>query len=138
MNKITFKLLTPPQQFWYAGIMIDMILADGLVHVSEQKYLELIFEIFQDNPQSLQQLKEKSKKNKSEKILPITGISSEIATLILQDCVDVAIADAEFHEKEQALIYEIGEQLNLSQSAIECAIIQGKKQLGHIFAFANQ
>lgn len=137
MNKITFNLLTSEQQFWYASIMIDLILADGVVHVSEQAYLQWVFDLFQKNPEELEKLKAKAKKGSPEKILPVSGISSETATLILQDCISIAIADAEFHEKEQDLLYEIGQQLELDQTMIEKAISKGQQQLAHIFAFAG-
>ena len=137
MNKSTYKLLTPEQQFWYANIMIDMVLADGVIHPSEQKYLGMIFKSFAESPEQLDQLKEKSQRSSPEKILPVEGISHELATLILEDCADTAIADAEFHEKEQKLIYEIGQQLHIEPQEIESVIIKGKQQLGHIFAFAS-
>lgn len=137
MNKVTFNLLTTKQQFWYASIMIDLILADGVVHVSEQAYLQWVFDLFQKNPEELEKLKAKTKQGSPEKIPPISGISSETATLILQDCISIAIADAEFHEKEQELVHEIGQQLELDQTIIEKAISKGQQELGHIFAFAS-
>ncbi|MBF0279217.1 MAG: TerB family tellurite resistance protein [SAR324 cluster bacterium] len=137
MNKSTYKMLTPEQQFWYANVMIDMILADGVIHPSEQKYLGIIFKSFAENPKQLDHLREKSLRSEPEKILPIEGISNELAILILEDCTDAAIADAEFHEKEQKLIHEIGHQLQLNPKDIESIILKGKQQLGHIFAFAS-
>ena len=137
MNKSTFRLLTPEQQFWYASIMIDIILADGVVHVSEQAYLNQVFEMFQEHPEKLEKLKKKGQKSSSEKILPIAGISAKHARRILQDVVNVCIADAEFHNNEKQLIDEIGKQLQLDEDAIEKAITRGQKQLGHIFAFAS-
>ena len=80
MNKITYKLLTPKQQFWYANILLDTILADGVIHPSEQKYLGMIFKAFAERPDQLEQLKEKSQRSFPEKILPIQGISHQSAS----------------------------------------------------------
>lgn len=137
MNKGTYKLLTEKQQFWYANIMIDMVLADGVIHPSEEKYLGLIFQLFAEKPDQIKQLKDKSQRSSPENIQPVKGISSQVAVQILEDCVDAAIADAEFHPKEEALIHEIGKQLQIELQAIEAAIMKGKHQLGHIFAFVS-
>lgn len=137
MNKSTFTQLNPEQQFWYANIMIDMVMADGLVHPFEQKYLALIYTLFADRPQLLSQLKEKSQRASTEKPQPIKGLSQEQALLIIQDCVDTAIADAEFHKAEEKLIYEVGKALNCSLQEIDTAVARGKRLLGHLFSFAS-
>lgn len=137
MNKTTFKQLNPEQQFWYANVMIDMVLADGKIHPSEQKYLGLIFSSFAEQSTELNQLKEKAQRVESGKPAPISGISHKLSLSILQDCVDAAISDAEFHENEQALIYEIGKALKCTASEVGEVITRGKHLLGHIFAFAS-
>ena len=49
----------------------------------------------------------------------------------------VAIADAEFHEKEQALIRDVGTCLHCTPEEVDQSIIWGQHLLGHIFAFAS-
>ncbi|MBF0287720.1 MAG: TerB family tellurite resistance protein [SAR324 cluster bacterium] len=137
MNKSTFTQLDPKQQFWYARTMVNMALADGHIHPSEQKYMQIIFELFINSPKRLADLKKQSQRSSPEKILPVKGLSHELSITILEDCVDAAIADAEFHEKEQEMIYEIGKHLKCSPGEIEETISRGKQQLAHIFSLAS-
>lgn len=137
MNKSTFKLLNAEQQFWYANIMIDMVLADGKIHPSEQKYLGMIFKFFADKPDKLAKLKQRTQTIGPRRLLPIDNISRELSLTILQDCVDEAISDAEFHEREQDLIREIGKLLKCNSDEVEELITKGKHLLGYIFGFAS-
>ncbi len=137
MNKSTFTQLNSKQQFWYASAMINMALADGHIHASEQKYLQIIFELFADSPKRLADLKKQSQRSSPEKIQPIRGLSRELSITILEDCVDAAIADAEFHAKEQEMVYEIGKQLKCTPGEIEETISRGKQRLAHIFSLAG-
>ncbi len=137
MNKVTFHQLSPKKQFWYASVMIDMVLADGQIHPTEQKFLGVIFELFAGKTELLEQLREHSQKSAPNPIRPVSGLTRKLANMILHDCVSVAIADGEFHSDEKALIWKIGQEMGCSEEEIDQAICWGQHLMGHIFAFAS-
>lgn len=137
MNIETFDRLNPKQQFWYAQIMIDMVLADNHIHESEEKYLDTIFHLFQERAEQLELLKQRSQQSSPGKVEPVKGITLKTARYILEDCVSVAISDTEFHANEKALIRKIAHELKVPSNLTESIIAHGHETLGYIFNFAS-
>ena len=137
MDKDTLMEMDSAQQSWYAKAMISTIMADGRIDEAEEAYLTTVFNLFKDAPQALAQLKHITFAGEPLELEEVNFFSPELARIILQDCMSIAIADAEFHPKERQAIKRIGKCLHLADHEIETAIQRGYEQLAHIFTFAS-
>ena len=134
MNTYNFFKMNQKQQFWYAKVMIAIVLADENVDPAEKHYLELIARLFAGSD-LLTQLTQMTRNEATIDLEPPVEFTQEMARAIIQDCVDVSIADHEFHEEERKLIGHLGKLLQLPWKEVEEEIIRGQYQLAHIFNF---
>jgi len=137
MNMETFHKMDSLQQRWYAKAMIATIMADDRVDEAEEQYLHMIFSLFHHSPEDLNQLKAYATNQETVEIDEVDIFPPKLALAVLQNCMAVAIADAEFDPRERQIINKIGQSLNLSNQDIQGVISWGYQQLAHIFTFAT-
>lgn len=134
MNKITYSNFNISQKYWYANALMAVVMADGVVHPMEQKFVDQIFQMFEKKPKLLEDLKQILNEKKVPDIPVPPTFSSSKTKAILEDCVAVAIADGFFDDTEQEMIELIGQRLNCSPEEIKEIVDWGKSKLAHIFS----
>ena len=137
MDKDIFHKMDSSQQRWYAKAMIATIMADDRVDEAEEQYLHMIYGLFLHSPGDLNQLKAYATNPEAIEIDEVDIFSTQSALAVLQNCMAVAIADAEFDPRERQMINKIGQSLHLSEKDIQGIISWGYQQLAHIFTFAT-
>jgi tellurite resistance protein len=110
-------------------VMVDMLLADGVVDDDEVAVVRKVYEKLAGTPLSEADVRAEIARSQAEQRDCIEGIEDMVhllndkgKTLVVQAAMLIAKADGEFHEDEKRLVVEIGQALEMPSSRLKAVI----------------
>ena len=97
----------------------------------------MVFDLFSSSPECIPQLEALIHTPDKIELNDVEIFSPKLAKSILQDCVAVAIADADFHPQEKQMIQQIGQSMHVPIKEIQDSVHWGLEQVAHIFHFSG-
>jgi len=102
---VPFKALTQSQRFWYAGMVIAAILADGEISQPETEFIKEIVHLVK-KPEEKQELLGRLTTKRSPQITRPPGVTPKVLAAVFLELGLVLISDAVFTKEEQRFLEE--------------------------------
>jgi voltage-gated potassium channel len=119
--------MTEEQLFWFAGAVVSMVMADEHIDLHERSFLHSAIRLVKDN-KKIQELEEYILRWQAP---PLTEIkfSKKDKGHLLESLLNIATVDRDFDEREEKLLYEIADVIDVSTEEIEQLIKLGHKRI---------
>ena len=119
--------MTEEQLFWFAGAIVAMVMADEHIDLHERSFLHSAIRLVKDN-KKIQELEEYILRWQAP---PLTEIkfSKKDKGHLLESLLNIATVDRDFDEREEKLLYEIADLIDVSAEEIEQLIKLGHKRI---------
>ena len=119
--------MTEEQLFWFAAAIVAMVMADEHIDLHERSFLHSAIRLVKDN-KKIQELEEYILR---WQVPPLTEIkfSKKDKGHLLESLLNIATVDRDFDEREEKLLYEIADLIDVSTEEIEQLIKLGHKRI---------
>ena len=103
--------LAPEERQWLACAILKVVYADGRVDRKEIFYLGNVYELLEENPDLLEEVRVKPR-DFSLAILPKVNIKADYARRILKLLIEISLADGDAEEHETVAIEELAKSIS--------------------------
>jgi uncharacterized tellurite resistance protein B-like protein len=106
MNRQDFAILTS---------LVSVAWVDGRVDKAEQHVLDALLAAFDATPSEALQIREYARTPRTLDDIPLSELNADDRRSLLQQATQLILVDGEFHDKEQKLIDDLCERLQIGQ-----------------------
>ncbi len=127
LQKIS-EQLDDVQKLWFIKVVIRMILIDGKMDHYEKSYLHDAIHTV-NSEDDVQALEEAILFGQHIEIGPETNLPDRIPQMILQELVDLAVANRHFSLEEQTFIQQVGIWMGVSETSVASHLKRGRDEV---------